>query len=39
MLYALIFTISIIALAQFALYYWRAALIGVGAPSQILGRW
>jgi hypothetical protein len=37
MLSALIFTISIIALAQFALCYWRAVLIGVATPSQILG--
>jgi hypothetical protein len=37
MLSALIFTISIMALAQFTLYYWRAVLIGVAAPSQLLG--
>jgi hypothetical protein len=28
---AMLFTISIVALAQFALYYWRAVLAGVAA--------
>lgn len=28
---AMLFTISIVALAQFALYYWRAVLSGVAA--------
>jgi hypothetical protein len=30
---AILFTISIVALAQFALYYWRAVLAGVAAQS------
>ncbi|MGC2766839.1 MAG: hypothetical protein WB607_15130 [Candidatus Acidiferrum sp.] len=36
---AILFTISIVALAQFALYYWRAVLAGVAAqpiPMEIL---
>jgi len=36
---ATLFTISIVAMAQFALYYWRAVLTGVAArpiPAQIL---
>jgi len=36
---AMLFTISIVALAQFALYYWRAILTGVAAqpiPREIL---
>lgn len=28
---AMLFTISIVALSQFALYYWRAVLAGVAA--------
>jgi len=28
---AMLFTVSIVALAQFALYYWRAVLTGVAA--------
>jgi len=31
MLAAMLFTISIVALAQFGLYYWRAVLSGVAA--------
>jgi hypothetical protein len=31
MLSAMLFAISIVALAQFALYYWRAVLAGVAA--------
>jgi len=31
MLSAMILTISVVALSQFALYYWRAVLIGVAA--------
>ena len=37
---AILFTVSIVALAQFALYYWRAVLAGVAAqaiPAEILG--
>jgi len=36
---AMLFTISLVALAQFALYYWRAVLTGVASqpiPSEIL---
>jgi hypothetical protein len=36
---AMLFTISIVALAQFALYYWRAIFAGVAAqpiPNRIL---
>jgi hypothetical protein len=35
---AMLFTISLVAMAQFALCYWRAVLTGVAAqpiPSQI----
>jgi hypothetical protein len=31
MLSAMLFTISVVALSQFALYYWRAVLAGVAA--------
>jgi hypothetical protein len=36
---AILFTVSVVAMAQFALYYWRAVLTGVAAqpiPAQIL---
>jgi len=36
---AMLFTISVVALAQFALYYWRAVLTGVASqaiPKEIL---
>jgi hypothetical protein len=36
---AILFTVSVVAMTQFALYYWRAVLTGVAAqpiPAQIL---